>query len=48
MSPPAIDQHLVLGPMLRYVDETSATVWVSTAGPRRRIEDERIRSEPRT
>ena len=24
---------LILGPMLRYVDETSATVWVETDGP---------------
>ena len=27
----ALDEPLVLGPMLRYVDETSATVWVRTS-----------------
>jgi len=31
MTNPAVDEPLVLGPMLRYVDETSATVWVRTA-----------------
>ena len=25
---------LLLGPLLRYVDETSASVWVETRGPR--------------
>ena len=31
MTTTATDAGLVLGPMLRYVDETSATVWVRTA-----------------
>jgi hypothetical protein len=31
MTTTAPDEMLVLGPMLRYVDETSATVWVRTA-----------------
>ena len=31
MTTTAMDGPLVLGPMLRYVDETSATVWVRTA-----------------
>ncbi len=31
----ALDEPLVLGPMLRYVDETSATVWVRTASTAR-------------
>ncbi len=31
MTNPAVDEPLILGPMLRYVDETSATVWVRTA-----------------
>jgi hypothetical protein len=35
MTDPAVDEPLVLGPMLRYVDETSATVWVRTAGTAR-------------
>jgi hypothetical protein len=28
-----VDDRLVLGPLLRYVDETSASVWVETSGP---------------
>ena len=35
MTNPAVDEPLVLGPMLRYVDETSATVWVRTAAAAR-------------
>ncbi len=35
MSITAVDEPLVLGPMLRYVDETSATVWVRTAAAAR-------------
>ena len=35
MSITAVDEPLVLGPMLRYVDETSATVWVRTAASSR-------------
>jgi hypothetical protein len=35
MTDPAVDEPLVLGPMLRYVDETSATVWVRTASTAR-------------
>ena len=31
MTNPDVDEPLVLGPMLRYVDETSATVWVRTS-----------------
>ena len=31
MTNPAPDEPLVLGPMLRYVDETSATVWARTS-----------------
>ncbi|WP_392544343.1 alkaline phosphatase D family protein [Oryzobacter telluris] len=33
MTRPAPTDALVLGPVLRYVDETSATVWVRTAAP---------------
>jgi hypothetical protein len=29
----APDDRLLLGPLLRYVDETSAAIWVETAGP---------------
>ena len=29
----ATDDRLLLGPLLRYVDETSAAVWVETAAP---------------
>jgi hypothetical protein len=35
MSMSAVDEPLVLGPMLRYVDETCATVWVRTAAKAR-------------
>ncbi len=35
MTNAAVDEPLVLGPMLRYVDETSATVWVRTAASAR-------------
>ena len=35
MTNPAVDEPLILGPMLRYVDETSATVWVRTAASAR-------------
>jgi len=35
MTDPAVDEPLILGPMLRYVDETSATVWVRTAASAR-------------
>ena len=35
MSITALDEPLVLGPMLRYVDDTSATVWVRTAASAR-------------
>ncbi|MFL6152869.1 MAG: alkaline phosphatase D family protein [Ornithinibacter sp.] len=35
MSITAVDEPLVLGPMLRYVDETSATVWARTAASAR-------------
>jgi PhoD-like phosphatase len=35
MTNAAVDEPLVLGPMLRYVDETSATVWVRTAAAAR-------------
>jgi hypothetical protein len=31
MTTTTANEPLVLGPMLRYVDETSATVWVRTA-----------------
>ena len=31
--PPMTDSALVLGPLLRYVDDTSATIWVETDAP---------------
>jgi hypothetical protein len=34
-APPAPGPGLVLGPLLRHVDTTSAAVWVETAGPAR-------------
>ena len=41
MTPPTTEDGLVLGPLLRHVDETSASVWVETADAGTRAGDRR-------